>query len=184
MHIQQRLDSIPKRAEITDNLESFVAPGEYEPVTFCVRPLKGLKGLEVKVSELVSQNGGRIAAPQVQIVRCVPRLLRGEEPLCDGGRAGVMNMPTYSEHPRLLDVARSAAATRKRMLESVSFTDNGLDTNRRGAQSRWDTLIASPGVDPVVKGANRLHNGWDFETYDRNRRDIAEAIIQLQKVLP
>jgi hypothetical protein len=37
-------------------------------------------------------------------------------------------------------------------------------------RSRWDTLIASPSVEPVIKGSYRLHNGWDFETYDRNCR--------------
>jgi len=44
-------------------------------------------------------------------------------------------------------------------------------------------LSASPDVDPVVQGSFRLNNGWDFEAYDRNRREIAEAIVQIQKEL-
>ena len=50
-------------------------------------------------------------------------------------------------------------------------------------RSRWDTIVASPGVEPVVKGSSRLPNGWDFETYDRSRRDIAEEIIRVQQAL-
>jgi len=80
-------------------------PDEYEPLTFCVRTLKELRGLQVKTIALVSKNGQRIAAPAVQIVRCVPRLLRGEEPLYEDGPVGVMNMPAYLEPARLLDVA-------------------------------------------------------------------------------
>ena len=61
--------------------------------------------------------------------------------------------------------------------------DRALDSNRRASASRWDTLSASPDVDPVVQGSFRLNNGWDFEAYDRNRREIAEAIVQIQKEL-
>lgn len=96
--------SIPERAEIIDRLGAFGAPGEYEPLTFCVRTLRELKGLEVKASELVSQSGGRLAAPEVQIVRCAPRAWRSEEPLYEGGPVGIMNMPTYLEKTRLVDV--------------------------------------------------------------------------------
>ena len=98
-------NSIPRRSEITNKLGGFLSLGEYEPLTFCVRTLVDLRGLEVKVGELVSPDGDRIAAPEVQIVRCVPRLLRGAQPLYEEGPVGVMNMPTYLEQPRLLDVS-------------------------------------------------------------------------------
>lgn len=85
--------------------------------------------------------------------------------------------------PRSLDVqqaARSATAAPKRVLESFDFRAI-IDSGH--TRSRWDTVVASPGIEPVVKGACRLPNGWDFETYDRRRRDIAEAIIKLQQAL-
>jgi len=98
-------NSIPQRAEITDKLEAFAAPGEYEPLTFCVRTLRDLRGLEINVRELISQNGDRLAAPEVQLVRCAPRTWQGEEWLYKNGPVGVMNMPTYLEKARLLHVA-------------------------------------------------------------------------------
>lgn len=45
----------------------------------------------------------------------------------------------------------------------------------------FDTV--GKGVQPAVKGAYRLPNGWGFETYDRSRRKIADAIIRLQEAL-
>ena len=75
------------------------------------------------------------------------------------------------------------AETRKRIFGSFDFTAHLEVDNLRDICSRWDTLVASPGVEPVAKGSYRLHNGWDFETYDRNRRDIAEAIITIQEAL-
>ena len=98
-------NSIPKRAEITDTLEVFAGLGEYEPVSFCVRTSRDLKDLVVTSSELVSQNGERLDAPQVQIVRCVPRRFPEWEPLYEGGPMGVMNMPTYLELARPVNVA-------------------------------------------------------------------------------
>jgi len=98
-------NSVPQRSEITDKLKTFATRGEFEPVTLCVRTVRELKGLDVKVGELVSRNGDRLAAPEVRLVRCAPRCWQGEEWLYEGGPVGVMNMPTYLEKPRLLDIA-------------------------------------------------------------------------------
>jgi hypothetical protein len=98
-------NSIPKRGEITDKLATFATRGEFEPVTFCVRTVRELRGLEVKTAELVSPSGGRLAAPEVQLVRFAPRCWQGEEWLYEDESVGVMNMPTYLEKARLLDVA-------------------------------------------------------------------------------
>ena len=97
-------NSIPKRAEITQNLKTFATPGEYEPVTFCLRTLRDLSGLQVETGELVSTTGNRLAAPVVHVVRCVPRTWQGEESLYKEGPVGVMNMPTYLEPARRADV--------------------------------------------------------------------------------
>ena len=98
--------SIPKTDELTSRLSLVASPGEYEPASFCIRTLKELKGLQLSASELVSEDGHRIAAPQLRIVRCVPRAWQAEEWLYQDGPVGVMNMPTYLESPRVLDIAR------------------------------------------------------------------------------
>jgi len=98
--------SIPKTDELTSRLSLVASPGEYEPASFCIRTLKELTGLQLSASELVSEDGHRIAAPQLRIVRCVPRAWQGEEWLYQDGPVGVMNMPTYLESPRVLDIAR------------------------------------------------------------------------------
>ena len=97
-------NSVPRRAEMTNKLATFASPGEYEPLTFSVRTVRQLRGLEVKAGALVSKNGDRLAAPRVQLVRCAPRAWQTEEWLYQDGPVGVMNMPTYLEQPRLLDV--------------------------------------------------------------------------------
>ncbi len=98
-------NSIPKANEITGELKIFASTGEYEPASFCIRTLKELKGLHVSATELVSKNGKRINPPELSIVRCVPRAWQSEEWLYKDGPVGVMNMPTYLEKLRLLDIA-------------------------------------------------------------------------------
>ena len=80
--------------------------------------------------------------------------------------------------------AKTAAADTQTNVLCYNQTLHTLIEQRQWPpRSRWDTLVASPGVEPVIKGSYRLPNGWDFETYDRNRRDIAEAIIMIQEAL-
>lgn len=97
--------SVPTRKEIGGDLTTFASLGESEPTTFCLKSLRDLHGISVDVGELVAANGDRLRAPKIEIVRCVPRLLHGEEPLYENGPVGVMNMPTYLEPARALDVA-------------------------------------------------------------------------------
>ena len=52
-----------------------------------------------------------------------------------------------------------------------------------GCLSRWDVVVATPGEAPVIKGKARFQNGWESETYERRRREIAEAIMRLQEAL-
>jgi len=98
-------NSIPKANEITSELKIFASPGEYEPAVFCIRTLKDIKSLQISATELVSKGGKRINPPQLSIVRCVPRTWNGESWLYEDGPVGVMNMPTYLEKLRLLDIA-------------------------------------------------------------------------------
>ncbi|MAE66117.1 MAG: hypothetical protein CMJ18_17740 [Phycisphaeraceae bacterium] len=98
-------NSVPRRAEITDRLSAFATRGEHEPVVFCIRSTRDLEDLQVTVGDLVSASGARIDDAVAQIVRCVPRAWRGEEPLYESGPVGVMNIPTYLEAARPIDVA-------------------------------------------------------------------------------
>jgi len=102
-------NSIPQRREITDKLDAFAARGEYESVTFCVRTLKDIKGLEVKTGRLVSESGDRLAAPEVRIVRCSPRMMQGGYPIHKSetskfGTFGIMNMPVCLEKARAVNI--------------------------------------------------------------------------------
>lgn len=98
-------NSVPRRAQITDGLRAFATRGEYEPLTFCVRAVRDLTALSVTADGLRSSSGARLEDPVVRLVRCVPRAWRGEEPLHEHGPVGVMNIPTYLEALRPIDLA-------------------------------------------------------------------------------
>ncbi|MEO2036545.1 MAG: hypothetical protein ABGZ35_31100 [Planctomycetaceae bacterium] len=83
----------------------------------------------------------------------------------------------------VLEAVRAAQEARRRILGSFDFA-RLMDADRlMGCLSRWDSTVALPGTAPTITGTARLGNGWDFETYDRNRREIAEAILRLQEAL-
>ena len=56
----------PEPDEYGDVIQTFAAKGEWEPVSFCVRPIRELKGVSVRVSDLVS-DGGRIPSENVRV---------------------------------------------------------------------------------------------------------------------
>ena len=88
-----------------------------------------------------------------------------------------------SAPPRAQRAARSAAATRDRILNSFNFSDRALDNNARNLWSRWDTVRADGGPQATVSGRLRLANGWEFSAYDRSRREIGGQVLELQKAL-
>ena len=59
-------NTVPRQSELSPRLEIFASPGEYEPVTFTVHPLKDLSGIRVTAGELRSENGV-IAADHVEV---------------------------------------------------------------------------------------------------------------------
>ncbi|MBT3291797.1 MAG: hypothetical protein HN380_30925, partial [Victivallales bacterium] len=67
--------SRPRVGEDAVRLETFVTPGEAEPLTFSVVALRELKAARVTVSDLVSPTGGRIAARATTVypVRCLDK---------------------------------------------------------------------------------------------------------------
>ena len=97
-------NSIPKENEKTSKLKAWLAPGEQEPATFCLRTLHDLQRLEINTGPLLSDTGARLAAPVVELVRCLPRTWQGEEWVYPDGPVGVMHMPSYLEHVRPTDV--------------------------------------------------------------------------------
>jgi hypothetical protein len=62
----------PRRREIDGPLTAFATPGEFEPATAAVYPLKDLGAVEVSVSDFATTDGARIprAAVKMGIVRC------------------------------------------------------------------------------------------------------------------
>ena len=66
-------DSAPQHGERTAELRAFAAPGEYEPVSFSVYPLRDLGTVTVSVSDLAGAAGTSIpaAAVDVGVVRYV-----------------------------------------------------------------------------------------------------------------
>ena len=185
-------NSIPKRGEITEKLEAFVSRGEYEPVTFCVRAVRELKGLDVKAGELVSAGGDRLAAPEVRIVRCSPRMSPGNAdygrgPLYEGGPIGVMEMPTYLEEARAADVA--AGTTVQYWLTMHVDADAGagvyqgdIEITQEGGSAH--TLSLTVQVSPVTLLEATVALGfWDFqeEPYGGEIGTVAEVYETMQR---
>ena len=75
--VYPRTRPLPSREEITDELNMFSPPGEYEPATFTLYALAGntLSNVSVSVSDLTGPAGGTIAARNIEVrsVRCWPR---------------------------------------------------------------------------------------------------------------
>jgi len=56
----------PEPSEYGDTIQTFAAQGEWEPASFCVRPIRDLRNVRVTVSNLLS-DGGRIASANVRV---------------------------------------------------------------------------------------------------------------------
>jgi hypothetical protein len=69
-------NSNPRPAEIGAELRLFATPGEYEPVTFAVKPLAALSGATVTCTELKTEAGATLPREIVD-VRFVRQLARG-----------------------------------------------------------------------------------------------------------
>ena len=50
-------ETLPNRDDVADFFEIFITPGEYEPITFCLRSLEDLKECKVNISDLISKDG-------------------------------------------------------------------------------------------------------------------------------
>jgi hypothetical protein len=172
-------NSVPNRDEVTGALEVFASRGEYEPVTFCIRTLRDLQGLEVRLTELISDQGARLAPPDVRIVRCVPRIFPEWEPLYEGGPMGVMNMPTYLEPTRPVDVAAKRAVQFWLAVhvgsDAEAGTYNGtIEIAQQGGETH--TLPLTVEVLPIRLDEPASTLGfWDFNSYKGEIGSVAEV---------
>lgn len=66
-------NTVPRQEELNPELRAFASPGEYEPVTFTVHPLKDLRGVRVTASDLRCDDA-TIPAENLDI-RCVRYML-------------------------------------------------------------------------------------------------------------
>ena len=184
-------NSIPQRREITDKLDAFAARGEYESLTFCVRTLKDIKGLEVKTGRLVSESGDRLAAPEVRIVRCTPRMMQGGSPIHKSGTSkfgtfGLMNMPTYLEKARAVDIEAGRTVPYWLTLQVDANTAAGvyrgdIEITQEGGNAHKLSLTVQ--VFPITLLDSTVPLGfWDSaQAYEREIGPVAEEYKTLRR---
>ena len=156
---------------------------ESEPVTFCVRTLRHLNGFEVTAGELVSRRGERLAAPHVQLVRSAPRTWQGEEPLAGDGPVGVMNMPTYLERARRVNVA--AGRTLQFWLTARAHEDAQPGAYRgeiliSHAEGETHRISIKLNVLPItLRTPPQVLGFWDFQRPYQGEIGSLDAVYQM-----
>jgi hypothetical protein len=80
---------LPTRGEITDTVDCWLSPGEYEPATFSITGLRALENVSVHLAgDLKSIDEAVLSAEHVKIgtVRCITRWLTNSSPISPGQR--------------------------------------------------------------------------------------------------
>jgi hypothetical protein len=67
-------DSAPGQSDVISGVSARLAQNEYEPATFSLYSLQALDNVTIDVSDLVDGHGATLAAPDVFVVKTVPRL--------------------------------------------------------------------------------------------------------------
>ncbi|MEM5831300.1 MAG: hypothetical protein QXO40_03805, partial [Candidatus Aenigmatarchaeota archaeon] len=73
-------ESLPKKEEIREDIETFATLGEYEPVMFCIRSKKEIKNLEIKISKLENESGKNKISEEnieIRIINYLPKKMDG-----------------------------------------------------------------------------------------------------------
>ena len=178
-------NSIPRENEKTRKLKTWLTPGEEEPATFCLRTLQAIQHLEVKTGPLLSDTGARLAAPVVELVRCLPRTWQGEEWLYPDGPVGVMYMPSYLEHARPTDVTANRTVQYWLTIKTPENTAPGTYRGRISISARKTntcTLDLQVDVLPV-----KLHQPiqtlgfWDFQRPYQQELGTLSTVYQTMK---
>ncbi len=121
----------PRAFERLEQLVAFATPGEYEPLTFSLYPVRDLKNLRVRISDLTGPSG-TIPKSEVSI-----RLLT----YWNIGFPRYTSRSTYRRLPELLErvsVHTSAARECQRWWLRVHIPDNASPGIYRGAVTLWD----------------------------------------------
>lgn len=58
---------IPAASEVTNKVSIFASPGEYEPATFAIRPLKDLSIVKFSCDSFIGPRGAKIASSSIEI---------------------------------------------------------------------------------------------------------------------
>jgi hypothetical protein len=120
-------NSIPRKEEMAKDLKLFAAPGEYEPATFSILPLKDMKNVRISISNL--QNGKDIIGRSSINVQMVKYHYHN---------VAMSNPPTYMLFPKVLeDYAASDLA--KGMAVKIWLTVKIPETARAGRY--WGKII-------------------------------------------
>ena len=91
-----RPNSAPGGPDVLSEVSIRMAQGEYEPATFSLYALQDLDDVTVTVGDLQDGNGNRLDAPDLRVVRTVPRFT-------------TKSADRYEMKPRLLERNRSVA---------------------------------------------------------------------------
>lgn len=67
---------IPAASEITNKVSIFASPGEFEPATFAIRPLKNLGTVKFSCSDFMGPGGARISRSNVDVYIVEPTVER------------------------------------------------------------------------------------------------------------
>ncbi|MCM8818207.1 MAG: hypothetical protein NC915_01830 [Candidatus Omnitrophica bacterium] len=73
-------ESLPKKEEIKEIIETFATIGEYEPVMFCIRSKKEIKNLEIKIRKLEDKSGKNKISEEnidIRIINYLPKKMNG-----------------------------------------------------------------------------------------------------------
>jgi len=137
------VNSVPRREEVTAELNVFASAGEMEPVVFSLYPLRDLGQVSVSVSELVSP-AGRLPAEAVKLGVVSHRLSRV-----------TMEGTVYTIAPRLI-MPRATAAVKKGVTTTFWLTLHAPKPVQPGSYAGSITLSFADGKSATLKLTARL----------------------------
>jgi len=97
-------NTIPKNEEITRDLSIFATPGEYEPITFSIFPIRELKNVKISVSDLINSEGEIIDKSNIDL-REVKYYFHN---------VAMSTPPSYMLFPKILDKIKTVNIEKRR----------------------------------------------------------------------
>jgi len=127
--------SAPAQSDVIAEISVRMARNEYEPCTFSLYALVGLDPVQVSVGDLTDGDGGVLAAPEIHVVKTVPRYKNKDA-------------EAYEMRPRLLAEEQSAALDAARS-QRFWLTFHAAATTEPGHYS-GTVSISTPGGTQLV----------------------------------